>query len=619
MKDFDEDYSLLLKDENGQETNCNILAIIKRQGENPIIVYTDYTLDKENKYKIIASQVIKNGDSYSTQIIDNPKDVVGLSEELNKIYEEIAKISKEKDRIEKIFLDSTKTPMVAVKELIKEYKKLEKNKKNIFILAIQETIRERLEEIKKYQLIKSDSDKKEIKKLFDDIKNRLALLSEIQKDNFKRNKNGTEKQETEDNEVIKSNLEISFKETYNSIANILRELGEKETKKILLNKLKNIYEKLLINLQAANSGFLRKKENELLKLAGKENKVSRDAIIKDYIKNIKEEKYDQNKLLDLIHTRDRYIAILEARIKYSTDKNQSEIDIEKELQEAIKKFYTDNFGEIVEREQYLPLIDGRANPEQIQNNQSGQENDDDKKDQEAYEKANEEYEKAKKAYEIVNQGLKDLEEQINNAPQEAKDTLTQKKVLQEKELEKKNAELFRARGRLISISKVRYKKAKSEDKNKIKKEIYELLKDHITNIEENIKSNKNRKDIPAYIEITSEFVWKIQKLNAAITLSKYADAEQKENNLSTTIKNIVSPIGTLLKVPIIVPLKLGSKALSTIGQIVVQPIDMIYTPIGKVIHFDSKYNTQKIQAAGKRLGEILATPTNALESVVRKK
>lgn len=500
-----------------------------------------------------------------------------------------------KEEIEKIFQTPNEQPNSIIEELVKIYKgkDMNDNEKKLFASSVISSIKEKLKKIENYHQIKSDSDKKEVKKTFDDIKIKLSLLSKIRVDNY---------------------YDV-FVETYNSIANILGELEEKKTKKILLNKLKNIYEKLLINLQAANSGFLRKKENELLKLTGKENEVSRNTIINNYIENIKEEKYDQNKLLDLILTRDRYIAILEARIEYSTNKDQSEIDIEKELQKAIKDFYTKKFGKIVEREQYLPLTDGRANPEQTQGNQSGKENDDDK----SYKQANEEYEKAKQAYEIVNQGLKDLEEQINNAPQEAKDALTQKKVLQEKELEKKNAELFRARGRLISISKVRYKKAKSKDKNKIKKEVYEILKEHITNIEENIKSNKNRKDIPAYIEITSEFVWKIQKLNAAITLSKYADAEQKENNLGTTIKNIVSPIGTLLKVPIIVPLKLGSKALSTIGQIVVQPIDMIYTPIGKVIHFDSKYNTQKIQAAGKRLGEILATPTNALESVVRKK
>ena len=88
MKDFDEDYSFLLKDENGQETNCNILAIIKRKGENPIIVYTDYTLDNENKYNLFASQIIKDDNTYSLQIIDNPEEFIGLREELSKIYKE---------------------------------------------------------------------------------------------------------------------------------------------------------------------------------------------------------------------------------------------------------------------------------------------------------------------------------------------------------------------------------------------------------------------------------------------------------------------------------------------------------------------------------------------------
>lgn len=498
-----------------------------------------------------------------------------------------------KEEIEIIFQTPNEQPNSIIEELVKIYKDMNDDEKKLFSSAVISSIKEKLKNIESYRQIKSESDKKEVKKTFDDIKIRLSLLSKIRVDNY---------------------YDI-FVETYNLMAKTLEKLEENRTKKILLNKLKNIYEKLLINLQYENSNFLRKKENELLKLAGKENEISRKKMINEYIENIKAKKYNQNKLQDLIHTRDRYIAILKARSNYLTDEeeknnNQSEIDIESELQQAVKNFYTNNFGEIVEKEQYLPLIDGSGNSEQAQDNQSSQENDDDKK----YKQAVDEYKKAKEAYQNIKKEITNLEEQIKNASQEEIESLNQRKELQEKELKEKKADLFLARGRLISISKERYKQGHTN----IKRNIYELLKEHIEDIEYYIKLNKNEKNMPAHIGITSEFVWKIEKANASLSLLKYAEVEDKVNNLGGTIKNVVSPIGTLLKVPIIVPLKLGSKALSTIGQIVVQPIDMIYTPIGKLIHFDSKYNTQKIQDAGKRLGEILATPTNALESTIRK-
>ena len=539
-------------------------------------------------------------------------------EQLKKRGEEIlkqAEISKKKGAIEKLFLDSTKAPMTAVRELIKEYNEIkDEEKKSIFVLAVKEAIKEKLESVKDYKQIKADSDKKEIKQIFDDIKIRLALLSEIQKNNY-------------------HNIKDSFEETYDSVTETLEKAKDKKTKLILLNKIKNIYGKLLASLQASNSSFLRKKETELLKLKGVDNKASREKIIAEYINNISEKKYKEEQIQDLLHIRGRYITILKNRNDYLTDENeisnnQSEIEIECELQQAIQNYYSKNFRKATEKEQELPKTNG-ANSEQPQNEQekpkkASEENKPQKEnksqtnpenDEEAnYIKAQEEYKKAKEAYQNIKKEITNLEEQIKNASQEEIESLNQRKELQEKELKEKKADLFLARGRLISISKERYKKGHTN----IKRNIYELLKEHIEDIEYYIKLNKNEKNMPAHIGITSEFVWKIEKANASLSLLKYAEVEDKVNNLGGTIKNVASPIGTLLKVPIIVPLKLGSKALSTVGKIIVQPIDVIYKPIGKLIHFDSKYNTQKIQDAGKRLGEILATPTNTLESAVRR-
>ena len=43
------EYSFTITNDNGIEVVCDTLAVVQ-QNEEPIIIYTDYTLDKDNKF-----------------------------------------------------------------------------------------------------------------------------------------------------------------------------------------------------------------------------------------------------------------------------------------------------------------------------------------------------------------------------------------------------------------------------------------------------------------------------------------------------------------------------------------------------------------------------------------
>ena len=58
--EINEGYSFTTVDENNRQVICDTLGVVNIEGENPIIIYTDYTLDENQKFKItIAFQEMK--------------------------------------------------------------------------------------------------------------------------------------------------------------------------------------------------------------------------------------------------------------------------------------------------------------------------------------------------------------------------------------------------------------------------------------------------------------------------------------------------------------------------------------------------------------------------------
>ena len=82
-----EDYSFTTYDDLGNEVICDTLALIERDG-NSIIVYTDYTMDVNNKFNLYVSQIIPSEDGYSLETIDNYGDIPEIQKTLQKLWQQ---------------------------------------------------------------------------------------------------------------------------------------------------------------------------------------------------------------------------------------------------------------------------------------------------------------------------------------------------------------------------------------------------------------------------------------------------------------------------------------------------------------------------------------------------
>lgn len=85
---INEDYSFTITNDDGLEVICDTLALIESE-DNPIVIYTDYTLDQNNKFNIFVSQLVSNGDSFSLQTIDNYQNIPEIKKALDQIWENL--------------------------------------------------------------------------------------------------------------------------------------------------------------------------------------------------------------------------------------------------------------------------------------------------------------------------------------------------------------------------------------------------------------------------------------------------------------------------------------------------------------------------------------------------
>lgn len=92
--EINEDYSFTVMDENGLETICDTLSVVNIEGENPLIIYTDYSLDKDNKFNLYVSKMIKENDNFKLEKIDDYSIIPEIQKEIEKISNEINLIEK---------------------------------------------------------------------------------------------------------------------------------------------------------------------------------------------------------------------------------------------------------------------------------------------------------------------------------------------------------------------------------------------------------------------------------------------------------------------------------------------------------------------------------------------
>lgn len=82
---LDKEYSFTITNDNGIEVVCDTLALVEQAGE-PIIIYTDYTLDDNNKFNLYISKVVEKDNNYILEKIDNYENIPEIQKALENIW-----------------------------------------------------------------------------------------------------------------------------------------------------------------------------------------------------------------------------------------------------------------------------------------------------------------------------------------------------------------------------------------------------------------------------------------------------------------------------------------------------------------------------------------------------
>lgn len=82
---IDKEYSFTITNDNGIEVVCDTLALVEQAGE-PIIIYTDYTLDDNNKFNLYISKVVEKDNNYILEKIDNYENIPEIQKALENIW-----------------------------------------------------------------------------------------------------------------------------------------------------------------------------------------------------------------------------------------------------------------------------------------------------------------------------------------------------------------------------------------------------------------------------------------------------------------------------------------------------------------------------------------------------
>ena len=82
------EYSFTITNDNGIEVVCDTLAVVQ-QNEEPIIIYTDYILDKDNKFNLYVSKVTLKDDNFILEKINNYENIPEIQKALNNLWSKV--------------------------------------------------------------------------------------------------------------------------------------------------------------------------------------------------------------------------------------------------------------------------------------------------------------------------------------------------------------------------------------------------------------------------------------------------------------------------------------------------------------------------------------------------
>ena len=88
---IDKEYTFTVTGDDGEQVLCDALAVIHRNEENAhtVLIYTDYTLDENEKIKIYVSEIVKENFEMKLNEIDEEtyEEIPQVMEALKQIWD----------------------------------------------------------------------------------------------------------------------------------------------------------------------------------------------------------------------------------------------------------------------------------------------------------------------------------------------------------------------------------------------------------------------------------------------------------------------------------------------------------------------------------------------------
>ena len=78
-----EDLNFTITNDMGIEVKCDVLSLINDDQDKTYVIYTDYTMNDENKYNVYASQLINVDGKVVLEEIENTELIPGFQDVYN--------------------------------------------------------------------------------------------------------------------------------------------------------------------------------------------------------------------------------------------------------------------------------------------------------------------------------------------------------------------------------------------------------------------------------------------------------------------------------------------------------------------------------------------------------
>ena len=84
---MDEQFSFTVVNKEGLEVKCDVFSIITDKDNRIYVLYTDYLLDSQGKFRLLASELVEKKNDYILQDISDKEKLDELVRSAKDLYE----------------------------------------------------------------------------------------------------------------------------------------------------------------------------------------------------------------------------------------------------------------------------------------------------------------------------------------------------------------------------------------------------------------------------------------------------------------------------------------------------------------------------------------------------